>query len=339
MIWETILDFIDFYFPYILAILTVIGLIFGIYAKRESIFKIKSIKSATPVLDKYSRDLIALAKDKKLDEVIGREKEVRRIIQILCRRTKNNAILIGEAGVGKTAIAEGLALSIVDGQVPEILKDKRLLALNIGGLLAGTKYRGEFERRVEMVSQEILDSKRAIILFIDEIQSLTQANESTGAVGAANLLKPFLARGDLQVIGAATPEDYYKYIQNDTSLERRFQPVLIKEPTSEEALRVLRGIRKNYEEYHQVKITDEIIEAAVSLTEKYLTDRYFPDKAIDLIDETAAKVNLSKVRAKKKLPVDEWPEISINDLEEILFQWSSDVTALKQKKELLEKDE
>jgi ATP-dependent Clp protease ATP-binding subunit ClpC len=309
----------------ILIVIFIISLIAWFFSMKK-----KKASLATPFLDRYSRDLTQLAKEKKLDVLIGRDKEVKRALQILSRRTKNNVILIGEAGVGKTAIAEGLAEAIANEQASHLLQEKRILALNLGSLLSGTKYRGEFEQRIETVTRELLLNKRSIILFIDEIQTLTQAGESIGAVGAANLLKPFLARGELQVIGAATPEDYFQYIQQDTSLERRFQPIMVKQSTPEQTLEILKGLRKYYEDYHHVKITDAILEDVISLTSKYLVDRYFPDKAIDLIDEAAAKVSLT---IKDNPPRADWPAVLTTDLQDVLYQWSSDVTELKRKRD------
>ncbi len=335
-----ILEFIDTYSTPILIILTMAGLIWAIYSNKrgEEITTEKKSDSDTPFLDEYSRDLIELAEEGQLDPLIGRTEELDRIIQILCRRTKNNSILVGEAGVGKTAIVEGLALAIIEKRVPDLLAKKRVLALNLGALLAGTKFRGEFEQRVEELRKEIIEAQRKIILFIDEIQILSTAGEAMGAVGAANLLKPFLARGDLQVIGAATPEDYYHSIQNDTSMERRFQPVVVEEPSPEDTLRIIRGLRDTYEKYHQVEIGEEMLEEAVNLTEKYLAERFLPDKAIDLIDEAAARINLSKIRGDKKMPADKWPQMKVHHLEDVIFQWSKDVNILKQKKEFIEKE-
>ncbi len=248
-------------------------------------------KTETPTLDQYGRDLTAIARQGKIDPVIGRQKEIERVIQILCRRTKNNPCLIGEPGVGKTAIAEGLALKIASGEVPEILKDKRIVALDLTGMVAGTKYRGDFEERIKAAIDEVSKAGN-IILFIDEVHTLIGAGAAEGAVDAANILKPALARGEMQVIGATTIEEYRKNIEKDSALERRFQSVLVGEPSREEAVEILKGIRDKYEAHHKVKITDEAIEAAVKMSSRYIGDRFLPDKAIDLIDEAASKVRL-----------------------------------------------
>ena len=248
-------------------------------------------KTETPTLDQFGRDLTAIARQGKIDPVIGRQKEIERVIQILCRRTKNNPCLIGEPGVGKTAIAEGLALKIASGEVPEILKDKRIVALDLTGMIAGTKYRGDFEERIKSAIDEVSKAGN-IILFIDEVHTLIGAGAAEGAVDAANILKPALARGEMQVIGATTIEEYRKNIEKDSALERRFQSVLVGEPSREEAVEILKGIRDKYEAHHKVKITDEAIEAAVKMSSRYIGDRFLPDKAIDLIDEAASKVRL-----------------------------------------------
>ena len=248
-------------------------------------------KTETPTLDQFGRDLTAIARQGKIDPVIGRQKEIERVIQILCRRTKNNPCLIGEPGVGKTAIAEGLALKIASGEVPEILKDKRIVALDLTGMVAGTKYRGDFEERIKSAIDEVSKAGN-IILFIDEVHTLIGAGAAEGAVDAANILKPALARGEMQVIGATTIEEYRKNIEKDSALERRFQSVLVGEPSREEAVEILKGIRDKYEAHHKVKITDEAIEAAVKMSSRYIGDRFLPDKAIDLIDEAASKVRL-----------------------------------------------
>ena len=245
----------------------------------------------TPVLDQFGKDLTEMAKSGKLDPVIGRTKEIERVIQILSRRTKNNPCLIGEPGVGKTAIAEGLAQKISSNEVPELLKNKRVIVLDMGGMVAGTKYRGDFEERIKNAIEEVVAAKD-IILFIDEIHTLVGAGAAEGAVDAANILKPFLARGELQVIGATTLEEYGKYIEKDAALERRFHPVTVGEPTAEETLQILRGLRPKYAAHHNVDITDEALEAAVTMSSRYITDRYLPDKAIDLMDEAASKVRL-----------------------------------------------
>ena len=243
-------------------------------------------------LDTYSRDLTKAAKNGEIDPVIGREEEIKRIIQILSRRTKNNPCLIGEPGVGKTAIAEGLALKIANGEVPEHLRDKRVVSLDLNGMIAGTKYRGEFEERIKNAIDEVKKCKN-IILFIDELHTIIGAGASEGSGDAANILKPSLARGDFQVIGATTLDEYRKYIEKDPALERRFQPVTVGEPNEEDAIAILKGLRDRYEAHHKVKITDAAIEAAVKLSSRYITDRFLPDKAIDLVDEAASRVRLS----------------------------------------------
>ncbi|MCE5196245.1 MAG: ATP-dependent Clp protease ATP-binding subunit [Negativicutes bacterium] len=247
--------------------------------------------AATPLLDKMGRDLNKLAADNKLDPVIGRDKEIERVIQILSRRTKNNPVLIGEPGVGKTAIAEGLASMIVAGQVPETLRDKRVVALEMGNLVSGTKYRGEFEERMQKLLEEVKTSKQ-VILFIDELHTLVGAGGAEGAVDASNILKPALARGELQTIGATTLKEYRRYIEKDAALERRFQPIMVEPPTIEQSIEILKGLRDRYEAHHGVIITEEAIEAAVRLSDRYIADRFLPDKAIDLIDEAGSRVRL-----------------------------------------------
>lgn len=246
----------------------------------------------TPTLDQFGQDYTELAREGKLDPVIGRDKEIQRVIQILSRRTKNNPCLIGEPGVGKTAIAAGLALKIISGDVPETLTNKRLVSLDMASLVAGSKFRGEFEERLKKVLDEIRGA-RDVIIFIDELHTIVGAGAAEGAIDASNILKPILARGELQVIGATTLDEYRKYIEKDAALERRFQPVLVDEPTVEETIQILNGLRDKYEAHHRVKITDEAVSAAVKLSSRYVTDRFLPDKAIDLIDEAASKVRLS----------------------------------------------
>ena len=242
-------------------------------------------------LEKFGRDLTKAAKNGEIDPVIGREKEIKRVIQILSRRTKNNPVLIGEPGVGKTAVAEGLALEIANGNVPEILRDKKVVSLDLTGMIAGAKYRGDFEERIKSAIDEVKKSKDTI-LFIDELHTIVGAGSAEGSADAANILKPSLARGDFQVIGATTINEYRKYIEKDAALERRFQPVKVGEPTKEQAVEILKGLRDSYEAHHKVRITNEAIEAAVNLSSRYIADRYLPDKAIDLIDEGASKVKL-----------------------------------------------
>ena len=257
-------------------------------------------KENESMLSQFGRDLTKLAKDGKIDPVIGRQKEIERVIQILSRRTKNNPCLIGEPGVGKTAIAEGPALKIVSGEVPELLKDKKIYSLDLTGMVAGTKYRGDFEERIKKVIDEVKNAKD-VILFIDEVHTLIGAGSAEGAADAANILKPSLARGELQIIGATTIEEYRKHIEKDAALERRFQPVMVDEPSQEEAIEILKGIKDKYEAHHKVKITDEAIESAVKLSTRYIGDRYLPDKAIDLIDEAASRVRLRSYTAPSDL--------------------------------------
>lgn len=263
-------------------------------AKNEYMMqKGKKSKSATPMLDQYSRDLTALAKEGRLDPVIGREIETRRLVQILSRRTKNNPCLIGEPGVGKTAVVEGLAQKIIRGDIPEILQDRRVLVLDLSGMVAGSKYRGEFEERIKRSLREVGQSGN-ILLFIDEIHTIIGAGGAEGAIDAANILKPALARGEIQIIGATTREEYRKYIEKDAALERRFQPVMVEEPDEEETMAILKGLRERYEEHHHVEITDSAVVAAVKMSERYVNDRFLPDKAIDAIDEAAARAGLSQ---------------------------------------------
>ncbi|MCC8067757.1 MAG: ATP-dependent Clp protease ATP-binding subunit [Clostridiales bacterium] len=251
--------------------------------------------SPTPMLDQYSRDLTALAEDHKLDVTIGREQETERIIQILSRRTKNNPCLIGEPGVGKTAIAEGLAQKIVNGQVPEPMQGKRVVTLDMAGMVAGSKYRGEFEERIKRIINEVIDSGN-VLLFVDELHTIIGAGGAEGALDASNILKPSLSRGELQLIGATTMDEYRKYIEKDPALERRFQPVMVEEPSEEETEEILKGLRSRYEQYHGVRITDEALSAAVKLSKRYINDRFLPDKAIDLIDEASARCQLGYYR-------------------------------------------
>ncbi len=254
----------------------------------------------TPTLDQYSRDLTAMARTGRLDPVIGREKETERVIQILCRRGKNNPCLIGEPGVGKTAIVEGIAQSLVNGNVPDIVADKRLVSLDMSGLVAKSKYRGEFEDRIKKVINEV-ETAGNVLLFIDELHTIIGAGGAEGALDASNILKPALARGDVQVIGATTIEEYRKYIEKDAALERRFQPVQVEEPTEEESIEILKGLRKLYEKHHHVQITDEGVEASVRLSARYVNDRFLPDKAIDLMDEAAAKARLGMMHGSDEM--------------------------------------
>lgn len=261
--------------------------------------------SKTSMLNLYSKDLTLLAREGKLDPVIGREAEIERVIQVLSRRNKNNPVLVGKSGVGKTAIAEGLAQAIVNGNVPAPLLGKRVLSLDLPSIVAGTKYRGEFEERLKHVADELTSAERHIILFIDEIHTLAQAGEAAGAIGADDILKPALARGDLQVVGATTQEEYLLFIRKDPTLDRRLHPILVDEPDAKETMTILLGIKKKYEDYHKVRISDEAITEAVRISTENMKDRYFPDKAIDLIDEAASLVSLEKVEGvtQEEVPV------------------------------------
>lgn len=283
-------------------ILTAMGL--ELNAVKEAVQGLKttkeSEKSTTPTLDTYSRDLTAQARRKELDPVVGRKKEMDRIIQILSRRTKNNPCLIGEPGVGKTAIAEGLAQRIVNAEVPEAMQNKRVVILDLSGMVAGSKYRGEFEERIKNVVKEV-SGDRDILLFIDELHTIIGAGGAEGALDASNILKPSLSRGEIQLIGATTIEEYRKYIEKDVALERRFQPVMVEEPTAEEALEILKGLRPYYEAHHKVEIRDEALQAAVAMSERYINDRFLPDKAIDLVDEAASKVQLSGYKSPERI--------------------------------------
>ena len=261
-------------------------------ANKEELLKGAKTKGSTPTLDSYSRDLTELARAGKLDPVIGRETEIKRLIQILSRRTKNNPCLIGEPGVGKTAVVEGLAQIIIEGNVPETIAEKRVLTLDLSGMVAGSKYRGEFEERIKKVIAEVMEDGE-VLLFIDEIHTIIGAGGAEGAIDASNILKPSLARGELQLIGATTIEEYRKYIEKDSALERRFQPVTVEEPSEEEAIAILKGLRGRYEAHHHVTITDAALTAAVKLSARYINDRFMPDKAIDVIDEAASKVRLT----------------------------------------------
>lgn len=280
------------------------------------------------VLDRYARDITALARQGKLDPVIGREDEIRRVIQVLSRRTKNNPVLIGEAGVGKTAIVEGLAQRIANGDIPQPLKNKRLIALDIGALIAGTKYRGEFEDRLKAVLREIKEAEGKIVLFIDELHTIIGAGAAEGAVDASNMLKPPLARGELRCVGATTLNEYKKYIEKDAALERRFQQVYVGEPSVEETISILRGLKEKYEVHHGVKIKDSALVAAATLSKRYIADRYLPDKAIDLIDEAASRI---------RIEIDSMPE-EIDELERRIIQLEIEKQALKKEKDKSAKD-
>lgn len=295
-------------------ILLVIFLVFWlIYCKL-------SLSTSSPisfsVISRYSRDLTKCAEEKKLDPVIGREREISRVIEILSRRTKNNPVLVGVAGVGKTAIAEGLALRIIDKLVPPSLYGKKIMALDLTGIVAGTKYRGEFEQRLKKITDEIVASKRSIILFIDEIHILANAGEAEGAINAADILKPLLAKGELQVVGATTKDEYFKFIKQDKTLDRRLQPVFVSEPNLIETEEILKGIKNIYEKYHQVEILPETLKEAVRST-KLIKDRSYPDKAIDAIDEACSRVRLDNLLQINKIKLQVKPQ----DIKRVIKEW------------------
>lgn len=300
----------------------------SIYSVLKDIRGSQRVTDQTPedkyrALERYTRDLTEEARKGKLDPVIGRDEEIRRVMQVLSRRTKNNPVLIGEPGVGKTAIVEGLAQRIVKGDVPETLKNKRVLALDMGALLAGAKYRGEFEDRLKAVLKEIQDAEGTIILFIDELHTIVGAGSAQGAIDASNMLKPALARGELRCIGATTLDEYRKYVEKDAALERRFQPVYVKEPTVEETIAILRGLKERYEIHHGVRIKDSAIIAAATLSHRYITDRFLPDKAIDLIDEAASRL---------RMEIDSVPT-EIDEIERKMMQIQIEIEALKKEKD------
>jgi len=287
-----------------------------------------SAENAYDALKKYARDLTQAAREGKLDPVIGRDEEIRRTIQVLSRRTKNNPVLIGEPGVGKTAIVEGLALRIINGDVPESLEDKKLLALDMGALIAGAKYRGEFEERLKAVLQEVTSSAGAYILFIDEMHTIIGAGKADGAMDASNLLKPALARGELHCIGATTLDEYKKHVEKDAALARRFQPIYVNEPTVEDTISILRGLKDKYEAHHKVKITDGALVAAATMSHRYITDRFLPDKAIDLVDEAAARL---------RMQIDSKPE-ELDNLDREIVRLKIEQEALKKERDAASKD-
>src|SRR5881628_2485638 len=288
----------------------------------------KAEKSKTPVLDNFGHDLTKLAAEDRLDPIVGREKEIERVAQVLSRRKKNNPVLIGEPGVGKTAIAEGLAMRIVNGDVPESLKDKKLLSLDLGSLIAGAKYRGEFEERLKAVLQEVTAAAGAYILFIDEMHTIVGAGKADGAMDASNLLKPALARGELHCIGATTLDEYKKHVEKDAALARRFQPVFVEEPTVEDTISILRGLKDRYEQHHGVRITDSALVAAATLSNRYITDRFLPDKAIDLVDEAAAKL---------RIEIESMP-LALDEVERRIMQLQIEREALKKEKDPASKE-
>ncbi|MGE3150467.1 MAG: ATP-dependent chaperone ClpB, partial [Pseudorhodoplanes sp.] len=305
----------------------------GLNAAINALRKGRTADSATAenaydALKKYARDLTQAARDGKLDPVIGRDEEIRRTIQVLSRRTKNNPVLIGEPGVGKTAIVEGLALRVLNGDVPESLKDKKILALDMGALIAGAKYRGEFEERLKSVLQEVTSAEGGIILFIDEMHTLVGAGKADGAMDASNLLKPALARGELHCIGATTLDEYRKHVEKDAALARRFQPVFVSEPTVEDTISILRGLKDKYEQHHGVRVTDSAIVAAATLSNRYITDRFLPDKAIDLVDEAAARL---------KMQVDSKPE-ELDSIDREIVRLKIEQEALKKESDAGSKD-
>jgi ATP-dependent Clp protease ATP-binding subunit ClpB len=287
-----------------------------------------SAEQGYDALKKYARDLTADARSGKLDPVIGRDDEIRRTIQVLSRRTKNNPVLIGEPGVGKTAIAEGLALRIVNGDVPETLKDKKLMALDMGALIAGAKYRGEFEERLKAVLNEVTAAEGSIILFIDEMHTLVGAGKGEGAMDASNLLKPALARGELHCVGATTLDEYRKHVEKDAALARRFQPVFVDEPTVEDTISILRGLKEKYEQHHKVRISDSALVSAATLSNRYITDRFLPDKAIDLVDEASSRL---------RMQVDSKPE-ALDEIDRRIMQLKIEREALKLEKDDASKD-
>lgn len=329
--------------PQLISTIIVLVVVFGYMFWKKYGAKLKSAASVRGrlggTLAIYTRDLVESARQGKIDPVIGREDEIERTVHILSRRTKNNPVLLGEPGVGKTAIVEGLALRIAKGDIPDILRDKKVLALDLTSLISGTKYRGEFEERMKRITDEITRESRTIILFIDEIHQIAETRGTEGALAVADILKPALSRGELQVIGATTPSEYERLIKPEDALERRFQPVVVDEPSIKETLEIMKGVRKVYEDYHAVVIPDEVLDAAVRWGAKYIKERNLPDKAIDLIDEAGAKVKIEEVaehkhtigvlhaaarHAKSRIAsgTPDRPQVTLLDIREIVADWA-----------------
>ncbi len=307
----------------IFGVLIILGVIVYYYfQKRGGISGVSFSGSGTPALDSFSRDFTAFARKGKIDPVIGRDQEIDQLAIILSRRTKNNALLIGAAGVGKTTIVEGLAQNIISCKVPAVLNNKRVLALDLNALVAGTKYRGEFESRIKRMIEEIERAQRSIILFIDEFHNVLAMEDSGESLSVGDILKPAMARGELQVIGATTPLEYHKYLQADPALRRRLQPLFVEEPSEPETLRILRGVKGKYEEFHAVRITDLALQKCIEQAKKIFPDRAFPDKAIDLMDEAASKVKLKAVQKTRKRAI----SVQARDIMEVADQYARTVS-------------
>ena len=301
----------------ILSAVAILGYLLFRFSKDKS----GKIFTSTPIINSFSKDITEIARKNNLDPVIGREKEINHLIMVLSRRTKNNAVLIGEAGVGKTAIVEGLAYNVSTKNVPPNLFGKRVLMLDLNSLLAGTKYRGEFEERIRKLTNEISNSKRKIILFIDEIHNLIQAESSGESVSVGDILKPAMARGELQIIGATTKEEYDQYFHTDLAFKRRMQPIFVKEPSKKETFEILKGIKGKYEFFHNVKISDKIIQTCIEQSEKMLPDRSFPDKAIDLMDEASSKARIDYINDNKSQKYKIIPKVKIEDIKKIAKEY------------------